>query len=539
MLRNLLAILLISFVAKSEAQSVGGVVSGGNLYCDTVNSGFLSLTSFNGDKITWQSSTDSIVWANTGVTDISVQSYYHVKQTTWYRAIVQDGVLTPDTSNVARLTIYPKSIGGTLTGGGTFCGTSGIGMLYLSGYTGSILNWLSSTNNGTNWTPISNTEDSLNYSNITQNTLYKAVVQTNAACPTDTSTQVSFSFSPSIGGTLSAGGTFCKTSGSGTLTLTGYTGSVTHWLYTTDDGLNWTTIANTTNQQSYSNIIQNTTYLAVVQLNACPSDSSSASSFIFTPTVAGFLSVADSVVCYGVNSDSIYISGNTGEVTGWLSSVNNGLNWTAIPDTNDYYKYSNLTETTLYKAIVKNGSCDSDTTAAITIKVNTLPVVNAGNDTTIFKGDIIKLNANAQGTLVWTPASKIDSADVLTPTATIEETTQFVLTVTDTNLCVNADSVLITVKMKEFNGMVSNLFTPNSDGINDTWYIQDILSYPENEVWVYNIYGQLVFNKKGYANDWLGTYNGAALPDGTYYYVIKISADADEIKGAIDIFKNK
>jgi gliding motility-associated-like protein len=56
---------------------------------------------------------------------------------------------------------------------------------------------------------------------------------------------------------------------------------------------------------------------------------------------------------------------------------------------------------------------------------------------------------------------------------------------------------------------------------------------------VYNIYGNLVFTKKGYTNDWQGTYNGSALPDGTYFYVLRFDDSDIIIKGALDILKNK
>jgi gliding motility-associated-like protein len=95
------------------------------------------------------------------------------------------------------------------------------------------------------------------------------------------------------------------------------------------------------------------------------------------------------------------------------------------------------------------------------------------------------------------------------------------------------------IDLLEFDGTITNLFTPNGDGINDTWFIKDIGKYPESEVFVYNIYGKLVYTKKGYTNDWQGTYNGADLPDGTYYYVLRFE-DNDKIsKGSLDILRSK
>ena len=113
------------------------------------------------------------------------------------------------------------------------------------------------------------------------------------------------------------------------------------------------------------------------------------------------------------------------------------------------------------------------------------------------------------------------------------------MTVTDTSGCISSDAVVVTVNSPSFNGTIANLFSPNGDGVNDTWYVQNIQDYPGNEVHIYNIYGNEVFSTKGYANDWKGTYNGADLPDGTYYFVLKLSPSEPAIKGSVDILRNK
>jgi gliding motility-associated-like protein len=196
-------------------------------------------------------------------------------------------------------------------------------------------------------------------------------------------------------------------------------------------------------------------------------------------------------------------------------------------------------QTTWYEAIVKNASCPADTSnfAAITIVPNP---IDAGLDTTIELGQSVTLHGTGAGTALWTPATGLDSTTVFHPTATpTSTTTTYTLTVTDNHSCITVDSVTITTYTLTFNGMVSNLMTPNGDGINDSWYIQSILDYPNNEVFIYNIYGNLVYNKKSYTNDWKGTYNGKDLPDGTYYFVLKFSDSDKVIKGSLDILKNK
>jgi gliding motility-associated-like protein len=72
--------------------------------------------------------------------------------------------------------------------------------------------------------------------------------------------------------------------------------------------------------------------------------------------------------------------------------------------------------------------------------------------------------------------------------------------------------------------LVYSGFSPNGDKINDKFYIKGIDAYPNNEVIVFNRYGNEVFKKKGYKNDdaWNGDWRGLSLPVGTYYYIVTI-----------------
>ncbi|MES2761593.1 MAG: hypothetical protein V4677_05280, partial [Bacteroidota bacterium] len=107
---------------KTNAQSVGGTASGSQTYCDTLNSGFLSISGFTGNVTTWQYSINGgASWINNG-NSFSTQSYFNLKQSTCYRAIVQNGAFPPDTSTIACITIYLPTVGGSITGGGSFCG---------------------------------------------------------------------------------------------------------------------------------------------------------------------------------------------------------------------------------------------------------------------------------------------------------------------------------------------------------------------------------------------------------------------------------
>ncbi|ALM48519.1 hypothetical protein AMR72_06155 [Flavobacterium psychrophilum] len=80
---------------------------------------------------------------------------------------------------------------------------------------------------------------------------------------------------------------------------------------------------------------------------------------------------------------------------------------------------------------------------------------------------------------------------------------------------------------------VFNEFSPNGDGINDTFRVDCIESYPNNKLEVFNRYGSPVYRKSGYMNDFDGTANvdgvvrrSEQLPAGTYFYVLEIDGEA-------------
>ncbi len=87
---------------------------------------------------------------------------------------------------------------------------------------------------------------------------------------------------------------------------------------------------------------------------------------------------------------------------------------------------------------------------------------------------------------------------------------------------------------------IYNAFSPNEDGINEEWIIENIEHYPENRVKIFNRWGDEVRSFEGYDNEekvWDGTSsNGRELPAGTYYYVIESGEGLTE-KGYVQITK--
>lgn len=86
----------------------------------------------------------------------------------------------------------------------------------------------------------------------------------------------------------------------------------------------------------------------------------------------------------------------------------------------------------------------------------------------------------------------------------------------------SGDCVIGQMNFTIFN--VPNSFTPNADGINDTWKIDGMENYPNSDIKVYDRNGKLVLSKITAGTfEWDGKFDSRALPTGSYWYIIKVS----------------
>jgi len=85
---------------------------------------------------------------------------------------------------------------------------------------------------------------------------------------------------------------------------------------------------------------------------------------------------------------------------------------------------------------------------------------------------------------------------------------------------------------------IPTIFTPNNDGINDSFIIPCLAldDFPNNQISIFNQWGDEVQKSAPYQNDWIGTYNGEDLPVGTYYYVLDFG-NGQEIKSGFIILE--
>jgi gliding motility-associated-like protein len=193
-------------------------------------------------------------------------------------------------------------------------------------------------------------------------------------------------------------------------------------------------------------------------------------------------------------------------------------------------------DTTTYYLTVTIGNCtDVD---SVTIFTYGVPPVDAGNDIQIPENASINLNANGVvtgWTYTWEPAEYLDNPNLTNPLASPPGSTMFYVTVTDENGCSSTDSVYVEVTP----GIIfPDGISPNGDGINDFWIIDNIQLFNDAIVEVYNRWGQMLFQSApGYPVPWDGRYKGKDLPVGTYYYVIYSANFEEPFTGPITIIR--
>ncbi len=114
----------------------------------------------------------------------------------------------------------------------------------------------------------------------------------------------------------------------------------------------------------------------------------------------------------------------------------------------------------------------------------------------------------------------------------------YTVIVTDENNCTVSESALVPGPFECFS-TANGVITPNNDGLNEFLVIgcaEDV----ENELEIYNRYGELVFTATNYVNDWGGTdLAGSPLPDGGYFYVLRTmrAGETELFKGSVSLLR--
>ena len=181
--------------------------------------------------------------------------------------------------------------------------------------------------------------------------------------------------------------------------------------------------------------------------------------------------------------------------------------------------------------------CRSDT-ATSTLTVFPNPKLFLRSRQNLFFGESIPLIPDSlfgnNLTYLWTPPTYLNDPTLANPICSAPDDITYTLQITGDGGCTTSKDIFILVLKPP---KAPNAFSPNGDGINDTWKIQYLERYPEATVDVFDRYGQLVYQSINYSAPWDGKFKGKTLPIGTYYYIVNPKNGKPPISGSVTILK--
>ena len=196
----------------------------------------------------------------------------------------------------------------------------------------------------------------------------------------------------------------------------------------------------------------------------------------------------------------------------------------------------NLTSDERYRVAAVMGTCESE---AVEVVAQAYPVPPASitTDTTLIAlGTSLTLNAPTDPSYRyrWTPAESLNNDTTASPLATPEDNTTYTLTITTPEGCSSSASVEIIVQKVL---IIPNTFTPNGDGVNDTWAVTNLERFPNSTLRIFDRWGQTVLESTNYDQSWQGRFQGKDLPEDTYFYLIDKGNGDPPRRGSLTIIR--
>ena len=240
---------------------------------------------------------------------------------------------------------------------------------------------------------------------------------------------------------------------------------------------------------------------------------------------------SDTIIC---QNDTAILGANFNVVEPhtlqWSPSVNlkhpSQINALTAPNTATFYVLT----------ITDSAGCTI--TDSMKVFVNPLPNPVLNNEFKIQLGKSLELMLPIYDSIYWAPYNFIDSIHSFSPTFTPNKTILYRYYITDSNGCVYYDSILIMVQQCT-NLQIPNIFTPNNDGINDFFHVQNILVDDLKKLVIFNRWGQIVYSSNDINGMWDGTFKGKPLENDVYTFILEGICDGAEFieSGSITLLR--
>ncbi len=174
-----------------------------------------------------------------------------------------------------------------------------------------------------------------------------------------------------------------------------------------------------------------------------------------------------------------------------------------------------------YEVWATVGSCSSDTLIATIIDIPP-PFINVYDTLTINIGESITIYNTflpSEGiSLLWTPSQGLSCTDCIFPTASPEQSTDYICTIYDSLArCTSQDTCKMTVKTPAYFVQFPNTFTPNGDYINDNFFVRGY-GIKKITFQVYDKFGAMLFETTDPRTGWDGTFKGRTMSTDVFTY---------------------
>jgi gliding motility-associated-like protein len=186
-----------------------------------------------------------------------------------------------------------------------------------------------------------------------------------------------------------------------------------------------------------------------------------------------------------------------------------------------------VTKSGNYKLTVTSpAGCQADTSISISFLPDPVFTVKDTSICTYKRQSIVLTAPSGFSQYAWNGETGLQTYQVSQPQ-------KLSLTVTDANGCQATQEINIVEQCPDI--YIPNTFTPNQDGINDTWGIGGLENDQTAMVNVYNRYGTKIFESRGYSVPWNGKYGNKKIAAGVYYYIITAKNGTQKFSGSVTI----
>ena len=227
----------------------------------------------------------------------------------------------------------------------------------------------------------------------------------------------------------------------------------------------------------------------------------------------------------------------------WAWTFSNGQSSTSQ---NPYLTFAPSTVTATLRAYINFGCSD---TISQNFPISPLPIIKGPKEITTPVGTPVTLPLTYSNDVItsysWVPTNNINCTDCPNPTVTLTYSTEYWVTVTDSNNCSASDSILVRTICNDKNYFLPNTFSPNGDGVNDVFYPRGSNLYNIQSMSIFNRWGQKVFERKNFpansaSEGWDGTFNGRPAPSDVYVYVVEVicnNAQVVALRGDVTLIR--